>query len=543
MDLLTLSAGLLVCALLSGIYHRYTRISLADVPGPKSLSFIFGHLRELYQSRVGTVEFKWQDLYGGVIHLKGIIGEDALLISDAKALQYIYQTSGYNFLKQPERRIVSRLMTGHGLLWADGEDHRRQRKVMLPGFGGPESKALLSVFKACAESLTARWTDLLDGADTQSVDLNIPAWLSRATLDAIGEAAFDYKFGSVDDNNNQLAKTYSSCLSYIFGSPSSGSIFFQAFSKYFPKPMVDYLADHAPGPRFGRIREVNNVATDLAKRLVEEKAETLLQGKGGRDLFSLLIKANMAENAKTKLTEPEVFAQVCTILFAGHETTSNTLSFALWELARDPKVQNKLREEIRATELAVHGHGDSQFTTADFNAMPYTTAFMKEVLRVHPVAYHSHRYATKDDVLPLSRPITTNSGKVIHEVPIPKGTRIVGSVVGYNRDKNIWGEDADVFDPERWLKPSDGKKGASIGVYGNLMTFSGGIRSCIGWRFAVIECQAFLVELVGNFEFSLTDKSDKIRREACMVMLPTLEGELENGVQLPLRVSVASRGE
>jgi hypothetical protein len=60
----------------------------------------------------------------------------------------------------------------------------------------------------------------------------------------------------------------------------------------------------------------------------------------------------------------------------------------------------------------------------------------------------------------------------------------------------------------------------------------------------VIEIQAFLTEIVGKFEFALTDKSERIRREACLsIMAPTLEGEVENGVQMTLRVSVAPRTE
>jgi len=97
-----------------------------------------------------------------------------------------------------------------------------------------------------------------------------------------------------------------------------------------------------------------------------------------------------------------------------------------------------------------------------------------------------------------------------------------------------------MFNPERWLDgEAKEKKAMSLGVYSNLMTFGSGVRACIGWRFAVIEVHAFLTELVGKFEFTLTDKSKWVRREACMVMAPTVEDEVENGVQLPLRVSVA----
>lgn len=122
----------------------------------------------MFQSQVGDADFKYQEEYGGVVRIKGAFGvsffhayqpvfaerisqEDRLLISDPKALQYILHTSGkkarvyqlivlifegYNFLKWPERTEISRVLMGRGLLWADGETHRRQRKVMLPGFGG-----------------------------------------------------------------------------------------------------------------------------------------------------------------------------------------------------------------------------------------------------------------------------------------------------------------------------------------------------------------------------------------------------------------------
>ena len=59
----------------------------------------------------------------------------------------------------------------------------------------------------------------------------------------------------------------------------------------------------------------------------------------------------------------------------------------------------------------------------------------------------------------------------------------------------------------------------------------------------MIEIQAFLTEVVGKFEFALTDKSELVRREASVLMTPTVEGEVEKGAQLPLRVSVASRTE
>lgn len=73
------------------------------------------------------------------------------------------------------------------------------------------------------------------------------------------------------------------------------------------------------------------------------------------------------------------------------------------------------------------------------------------------------------------------------------------------------------------------------------LTFAGGVRTCIGWRFALLEVQALLIEIINNFELTPTEDINRLRREACLVMLPTLEGEQAKGEHLPLRVSIAPR--
>ncbi|OJA11405.1 hypothetical protein AZE42_12467 [Rhizopogon vesiculosus] len=484
MDPVCVTIGFATLVIVCMVYRRYTGISLADVPGPESPSFIMG------------------------------------------------------------------------------EDHKRQRKVLSPGFGAPESKAFLPLFKRCAESvgtkvtsyslnahqqrghpqMSNKWVDLITNSGVESAVINIPAWLSRAALDAIGEAAFDVPFGCIDNNESALSRAYSNMLTDIFGSPSSGQILFQEISKYIPYRILQFFGETSKSPRILRVRDIANLATSVTKQMVKDKAGMLFQGKGSRDVFSLLVNANMDTDAKAKLTEEELLGQMRTLLIAGHETTSTTIGWALLELAKHPKIQSRLREEIRAAEAVMHARGDTEFTITDFDAMPYATAFIKEVLRFYPVAYSVYRCASQDDILPLSQPITTRFGKVIHELPVPKGTRIVASIAAYNQIKDLWGEDAHVFNPERWLNgTATEKKATPVGVYSNLMTFLGGVRGCIGWRFALIEMQVFLTEIVGKFEFALTEKAKRIRREACMVMTPTVEGEVEKGVQLPLRVSLAPR--
>ncbi|KAI6124692.1 cytochrome P450 [Pisolithus croceorrhizus] len=527
------------------IYRRFTRTSLSQVRGPKSSSFLFGNLLELYQNMAGEAEFRWKNLYGGVVRVKGILGEDQLVVSDPKALSRILSSASQHFPKVPERRILTFMLLGKGLIWAEGDVHKRQRKILNPGFGTAESRAFLAISQACAQSMVARWIELVNAGNSDKVVLDVPSWVSRATLDAIGQGAFDVQLGCLDNSEIPLAKSYQGMMMSIFGTPSVLQIFIQEALKYIPKSIVKYWVQHTPNRRAARLREVNDAVTATAKTMVTEKAESLLRGQGSRDIFTLLVKANMDAEAKNKLSDEELYSQMRVILFAGHETTSNTIGWTLLELARKPEIQSTLRSEIRQHESAIHARGDTRFTASDLENMPYLNAVVKETLRYHCVVPQPYRMAAQDYVLPLSQPITTESGELTHEVLVPKGTRIIASVAAYNRNKDMWGEDADVYNPDRWLDGiAKDKKGAATGVYSSLLTFGSGTHACLGWRLAVIEVQAFLVEIFGQFEISLTEEAKRVRRELCLlVMVPVVEGETAGGVQLPLAISVAPRDE
>ncbi|KAJ3874521.1 cytochrome P450 [Lentinula edodes] len=539
---LTLTVLLVVFAIVYAVYKATRPTVLDNIPGPVSKSFLLGNLGELMQNQAGATEFSWQETYGDVVKFKASFGMDRLLISDPKALQHILMTSGYRWRKYRERKELSRLTSGKGLLWADGNAHRRQRKVMLPGFGTPEAKNFLPLFFSCAATISRRWSDILFTSDNQSYIFNIPEWTSRATLDAIGQAAFDYDFGATDDHENELGKVYQNMLLRAFGSPSTGALVTLELFRFLPTPITEFINDHNPSPRLTSIHKVTKVANAVARELVLTKSNALLENKGKNDIMSLLVKANAGENPKAQLSDAELISQMRVLLLAGHETTANSLSWLFYELVRDLELQRKLRAEIRATEKVAAARGDPELNVRDLEGMPLLGATVKELLRYHPVAIHMFRVAHEDDVLPLSTPITTTTGEVLTELPVPQGTRTVISIPAYNRNKELFGEDAHIFNPYRWLEPNHVKKGVSLGPFANLATFSGGIRSCIGWRFAVIELQAFIVELLSNFEFAATPKINKIRREAALVMVPTIEGELEKGSQLPLRVTFAPKG-
>ncbi|KAF8629180.1 hypothetical protein AX17_005765 [Amanita inopinata Kibby_2008] len=525
-------------SLLYALFRRFNRISVSYLPGPPAQSFMLGNLPELFQSQAGEPDFKYQREYGGIVRIKGVFGEDRLLISDPKALQYIFHTSGYRFQKWPERTEISRVLMGRGLLWADGETHRRQRKVMLPGFGTTELKAFVPIFQKSAVELTMQWNDIVVSSPNQSAVFNVASWLSRATMDSIGEAAFDYQFGALSNTKNEFMEAYLGLMSDTLGCPPDSAIFMQTA---LPIWILQFMSKYSGRRNLVHARRTAEIANGVTRGLVKSKAEALLQGKGNKDILSLLVKANASENVGTKLTEEEMLAQMRTILLAGHETSATSMCWVLLELARHPDVQDRLRQEIRTTEMVIKARGDTDFAATDMENMPYLNAVLKESMRYHPALYQNYRQAVHDDILPLSKPIETSTG-MINNIPIARGTKVILSIAAYHRNKEIFGEDADVYNPDRWLKPSDGsKKGPSVGMFSNLLTFSGGVRSCIGWKFALYEMQALTIEIVNNFQLSPTPDIERLRREACLVMLPTLEDEQLKGENLPLRISLAAR--
>ncbi|KAK0496199.1 cytochrome P450 [Armillaria luteobubalina] len=565
-----LTIFLIVCLTIAySIYKRWTRISISQVPGPESKSFLYGNLPELFQAQAAegntslaeTFGFSTYTVQQGRLQVAADVwgchqdpctsGRRPSSHSDPKALQHIIIQRATASPKPPSRG---------GDIAPDfrfllGDDHKRYRKVMLPGFGGPESKSFFPTFFACAEKMSQKWKDSIEISQDQSAVLDAASWISRATLDAIGQgtnqalaAAFDYQFGALDDSDNALAKAYTNLFFDIFGTMTKGAILSLSIMDHLPSKVVSFLMRQFPSGRLNHGLLINKLSTVVAKELVDQKFDALLEGKGRRDVMSLLVKANASESPKTQLEERELLGQMNIIILAGHETTTNTLCFALIELCKRPELQERLRKEIRATERVIHDRGDTQFTPSDFESMPFLSAMIKETLRFHPVAYNIYRVAEKDDVLPLSTPITTTSGKVLHELPIPKGLHVDASIAAYNRqvpsplpaNKEIFGDDADVFDPDRWLRDASPKTKTALGVYANLFTFAGGSRSCIGWRFAVMELHAFVIELLSNFEFSLTE-THGIRREACGIMTPTIEGQAEKGSQLPLKIRLAHR--
>jgi len=511
---------------------KYSRRSLKDIRGPEPTSFWLGNVGDVrYQNEVGDAEFRWMREYGGAWKTHGCIGSEHLMIADPKAIQYVLHTSGYRFPKRADILASIRMVLGEGIVYVHGEAHQRHRKIMNPSFSAPQLKSFLSLFLHHAERLSQKWKDEEISPDpTGEPIFNIHKWLSRTTLDVIGDSGFGFQFGALDNIKNPLSKVYDNLFVDSTLYPHRWDVVFRSIWRFLP-PSILYYLRYIPSREYTRFRHYQNFIRDYARGLIS-KTETKGEGK---DVMSVLLRANEAEQARARLSDLEVVDQISTLLLAGHDTTAASLTWWLWELAKNPEWQTRVREEIRAVRSKLNEHGETEFSIADLEGMSVMHATLKEAMRLHPIVWLLGREAGRDDVIPLAFPITTNSGAQVSAIPVKKGQIVDISIAAYNRNPNVWGEDPDNWRPERFLN-MDKAHMVSVGVYANLLNFSAGIRGCLGWRFAVIEMQAIAATLIEKFEFELPPQTEKTRiiRKPTGLMVPMAEGYL--GVWMGLRV-------
>lgn len=161
--------------------------------------------------------------------------------------------------------------------------------------------------------------------------------------------------------------------------------------------------------------------------------------------------------------------ELLNMLLAGRDTTASLLSNAWWSISRNPHVWDSLQKEVNSLQTPL---GESRPLFEELKDMRYLRATLNESLRIHPVVPANSRQAIVDTTLPLGGGIDGQS-----PVFVPKGTIVNYGVHAMHHRKDLFGEDADDFRPERWLDDGE-KKGLRLGW--EYLPFNGGPRICIG---------------------------------------------------------------
>ncbi|KAF8817277.1 cytochrome P450 [Phlegmacium glaucopus] len=517
-------------------YALFKPRALAKIRGPPSPSFWLGHELELRtQSDAGDLEYQWYRKYGGAFKVLGCLGEPILYIVDPKALHYVIQAGGYDFPKPHDMTLELQALMGRGLAASPaGDIHRRQRKVMTPIFTLPQLRSYLTVFQRLSNKFIQKHLDDTQGGNQDPI--NIALWLPNLTLDTISECAFRFKWGAIEGKENVLTPLAATLASTVYYQPSEFETVYRSIWRHLPVNILDALHRVYPMRAFRAAYPFLSKSKALGRELLQQR---ILEpdGSQARDALNVLARANQSEDPTRRLDEDEVLSQIATLIFAGHETTAATMTWLLYELSRHPDQQRRLREEIKEARNK-RGPGNA-LQLEDLDILPFFNALIKETLRLHTITICLPREAGKDDAIPLSESIMSKSGEYIQEVHVKKGQRIILQVSAYQRLPEVWGEDADLWNPERFLDSKDDSKN-KLGLIGNLLTFSGGIRGCIGWRFAVLQIQGVIAELIQKLEFSLpVEPIDIVGAPIGLTdVTPMIRGQPEKGTsQLPLRVT------
>ncbi|KAF7301922.1 hypothetical protein MIND_00758200 [Mycena indigotica] len=515
-------AGYALYRIVKGLYVEFTS-PLRTLPGPPSAHWLYGNTRELVEDQFSGLLERWAEQYGPTIRIHEVLGTCRLVTTDLKAIHHILNNT-HIYQKSTTTRETLSLIVGPGLLVVENEEHRRQRKIMNPAFGIPQIRALHDIFIQKSVELRDIWMKQAT-RHGDIVQVDALSWLSKASLDIIGLAGFNYDIHALefDDNSNSdpLINAFNRLCSLQAGISVARFIRHQF-------PILRYLPTH--NNRVAKAAQAQMMA--VGREILVESKRAILEGTEydsgrGRDLLSLLVRANTSKDIAItqQLSDEDTLAQVPTFLVAGHETTSTALTWALFALTQNVAVQTRLREELLAIST-------DQPSLDILDDLPYLDNVVRETLRLYAPVSDFNRIALQDDIIPLDTSFTDSKGVVRDSLMIQKGQLIFVPIISVNKNPKIWGANASEFRPERWEHNTDNN---IPGIYSHLLTFIGGPRNCIGFRFAIAEIKAVLFVLIRAFEFQLAVSPDQVgQQDTGIVVRPLLRSSPEAGSQLPV---------
>jgi len=354
----------------------------------------------------------------------------------------VLATGNHDFHKSPALQNARRVL-GDGLLTSEDETHRRQRRLIQPIFHHERIDTYGDPMVAEAERAADRWTD--------GAALDLHAEMARLTLAIVGRTLF------ATDVESAEARDVTGALHEIL------SQFGRQFSPWFP------ITERLPLPATRRFDRAVAVFDRLISSLIAERRAT-----GPRDdLLSLLLAA---QEDGAGMTDTQVRDEAVTLFLAGHETTSNALTWTWWQLSRHPEVEARVHAEL--DEVL----GGRPPDAGDLGSLPYLRAVLAESIRLRPPAWAMGRQAM--------------APHEIAGITLPAGSVVVVSPWGLHHDERWWPE-AHTFSPVRWLAPDPERPRHAY------LPFGGGPRMCIGEGFAWMEAGLVMATLAQRWRFSL----------------------------------------
>jgi fatty acid omega-hydroxylase len=416
--------------------------------------------------------FRFHQKYGKTLVLTEPLGSEyTVMTTDPENVKHILKTNFENYPKGPHVRHMQGDLLGHGIFNADGADWHRQRKTTSTMF---TAKLFKEHIWLVVQRNTEKVCDILSSASSHE-PLDVFNLMNRYTLDTIGEIGFGRTIGSLEDPSSPFLMSFDKAQQIVF--------------MRFVNPIWPIFRAMGVGSESERVEHFGRL-DQYSREIVRELREGINCGtdREAKQSFVGLFLAD-AQKRNDTISEDYLRDLVLNFLIAGRDTTAQALAWTFYLLCNYPEVESKAREEVNEVCSAAGLQYD------DVNRMPYLTAIIHETLRLYPSVPLAIKYTVADDVWP--------DGTFV-----PAGANAAYNTYAMGRDKTIWGEDAEVFRPERWLEmermPSNYDYPA----------FKGGPRECLGRRLAMIEMKMLLATLLPRFTLQLAVPADKIEMDS-----------------------------
>ena len=386
---------------------------------------------------------------GDTFRLNLGFGRKIYFSRDAGFAEYVLQKNQRNYIKSPIQTEDMAKYLGHGLLTAEGELWKKQRKVIQPAFHKKQLAGVLDAVRAAIlVELEKIQTDRPMDIFPVFNDLAFQTVVKSLFSSAVGQNEIDrLQFITEAAQKMLVRELRQPYLAWWF--KASGSI----------RKHLGLTAE----------------AREILKGIIEERKNS---DKKENDLLDMLLEARYEDG--TAMSENQLIDEILILFTAGHETTSNALTFTCELLARNGGHQDQIAEEVAGARA--NGSNLLEF----LRACPYTQKVIEEAMRLYPPAYFMDRVNVENDEF---------EGK-----SFPKGSSLLFSIYEIHRHPEYW-EDPEEFRPGRFSEVRTN----------NYYPFGAGPRKCIGNNFAMYEMVLTIAELVSKYTISSTKQEIEIQ--------------------------------
>ncbi|KAI6040657.1 cytochrome P450 [Pisolithus marmoratus] len=453
---------------------------------PGSLDTILSVARTFRNAHTGAPFDQYCREYGPVVNVR-ILFEDQILTTEPEHIKMVLATQFNSFEKGPVLYDQASSLLGTGVFSSDASRTRFHRSMTRPFF----SKDRISHFgifgKHTEDALGQAKARLQEGYPVDFQDMVYRFTLDSATEFLFGKSVCSLSAGLVYPKNSVLgqSKEYTSHPANVFACAFSVAQSHTALRGRLGSfwRLAEFWSD-----RVAKEMEVCYKFIDPILRAALETKRSMTEGEQSTGQVCNEEKGILEDTLLGHLINctddfTAIRDEIVSILIAGRDTTATTLTFLVYMLSQHPDVLKRLRTEVLSTV------GSSRRPTYnDVREMKYMRAVINETLRLYPAVPFNVRTSIEAVTWP-----GVNGGPPIY---IPPNTRIPYTVFLMHRRKDLWGPDAEFFDPDRFLDDRSKYLTSSPFIF---LPFNAGPRICLGQEFAYNEVSFFLVRLLQTF--------------------------------------------